>query len=129
MTFDYHAFRKEVLNGAPHIGRALTADRAEEPMSKAQVKRRRARNIMTDEVWQYRSLAGGSLIVEIAYGWFLDKPLLGLTVFCVRDLAKDAAEWDHSLSGAFHDVPSLLGRLAQLNAGGRERIASLAGEG
>jgi hypothetical protein len=126
MTFDYHAFRREVLDGAKGIGQAILPDQADQRLNAQQVRRRRARHLMTDEVWQYRRLADGSLIVEIAYGWFLDHPLLGLTVFCVGDLASEAAEWDHSLSGVFHDVPSLLGRLAQLESGGKERLAALA---
>lgn len=123
---DYHGYRSAVLDGAKGIGQRLDLGAARSKLSEDQVRRFKARNMMTDDVWQYRSLAGGSLVAEIAYGWFLDKPLFGLTIYCVGELASDAAEWDHSLSAVYHDVASLLGRLAQLEAGGRERIAALA---
>lgn len=129
--FDYEATRRELLAGVQQIGRAVTADAAERSagMSADQLRRFKARNMMTDERWQVRKLAGGAILVEIAYGWFLDKPLFGLTVFCVGELAADAPEWDHTLSGVFGSVSEVIGRLAELNAGGRERIAALAAKG
>lgn len=126
MTFDYHATRRELLTGARHIGRRLAPTAWEDCMSLEQRKRIRAKNVMTDERWEVRSLAGDNLTVELAYGWFLDRPLFGVTVFCVRGLAADAAHWDHALSGCFNDVPSVLARLRELDEGGRERLAALA---
>ena len=122
---DYNTLKREVLTGVKGIGQALTPAQARYRLSRDQVKRFDARNMMTDDVWQYRALAGGSLVAEIAYGRFLEKPIYGLTVYCVRELKDDAVEWDHSLSTLYHDIPSLFGRLAQLEAGGRERIAAL----
>jgi hypothetical protein len=126
--WDYNTLRRDMLAGASRIGQGLQSREAAERagLNTEQRKRIRAKNFMTDDVWQYRKLAGGSLVVEIAFGHMLGNPLIGLTVFCVKELAGDAAQWDHSLSGVFNDVPSALGRLASLNAGGRERIAALA---
>lgn len=123
---DYNDRKRLVLDGASHIGRAMQGAHQWPKMTPEQLKRLRGKNIMTDDIWQRRLLADGSLFVEIAYSWFVDRPLYGLSVWCVGDLAADAPEWDHALSGAFGSEAELLGRLAQLNAGGRERIAALA---
>lgn len=129
MTFEYHQFHRDTLDAIKGIGSAVqSGNAAERGMSATQIKRRRARNFMTDEVWQYRRLAGGSLVVEISYGWFVKSPMLGMTVFCVGELKADAQAWDHSLSTSFDSIEELAGRLATLEAGGRDRIAAIAAQ-
>lgn len=128
MTFNYDTFKRDTLAALEGIGRCVTKGGSSRVLSTPQLRKFNGKNMMTDEVWQYRSLAGGSLIVEVSYSWFMQKPLLGLTVFCVGALAADAPEWDHSLSSCYGSVSELAGRMAVLEAGGRERIAALAAE-
>jgi hypothetical protein len=129
MTFDYNAFKTDTLTAVKGIGQALQSrSQAERDMTPAQVKKVRGKSLMIDEIWQYRRLAGGALVAEISYTWFLSRPLLGLTVFCTGELASDASEWDHALSGCFNTIEDLAGRLAMLERGGRDRIAALVAE-
>lgn len=122
---DYHTLKRDYLNGARHIGRAVQ-DHQFPRLSETQRKRLNGKNFMTDDKWQMRLLAGGALLVEVSYSWFLNKPLYGVTVFCVGELAADAPEWDHALSSCYDNLPDLLGRLCELDVGGRGRLAALA---
>lgn len=56
------------------------------------------------------------MIVEIAYGWFIDHPLYGLTVFCVRDLKDQADRLDFELSRVTFSIPEAVARLQELDA-------------
>lgn len=124
--FDYVIFKHETEAALHHIGRKFaSANQAETTMSAAQIRRRRGTNFVTSEVWQYRELAEGALIAEISYGWMMDKPVLGLTIFCVGALAGEAEEWDHTLSSCFGSIAELSERLEELHTGGRERMVAL----
>ena len=127
MTFDYNATRSRVLKGASHIGVVISKPEALRKMSAEQARKARAVNFMTDELWQFRLLGEGALIAEISYGYFMQSPMFGLTVYCVGELAAEADQWDHALSGVFSDEAALWGRLTDLNTGARDRLAALAG--
>ncbi len=122
--FDYHDFKRETEAALSHVGMQITKGVALRRMNPTQVRRASAKNMMTDDVWQYRTLAGSSIIVEIAYSWFMQKPLLGMTVFNVGKLADDAEEWDHTLSNCYNSASELVERLRELHEGGLERIAA-----
>lgn len=122
----YYETKRALLNAVSHIGRTTSEPGSRLGMTPQQAKRFHAKNFMTDDVWQVRKLAGGSIIVELSYSYFLNAPLFGVTVFCVGNLKDDAEAWDHALSGCFRDVEEVANRLRDLNEGGRERIAALA---
>ncbi len=114
--FDYQAARLELTQAAADIGNPAPADDTRLGLSPRQLRRFRERNFMTDERWAVRRLRGGSMIVEIAYGWFIDHPLYGLTVFCVRDLKDQADRLDFELSRVTFSIPEAVARLQELDA-------------
>jgi hypothetical protein len=116
--FDYHQFKREALNAVSHIGFQTHNPERVEWLSAAQRRKRLGKNFITDERWQYRLLADRSILVEISYGWFLDHPIIGLTVFHKGD----SAAWDDERSKAVHSVSELVEALELLNAG-REAVA------
>jgi len=122
---DYHTWMREVREALMHKGQQVTKEVAMRGMSADQKRKASGKNFMTDDVVQWRSLAGGNLRVEVSYSWFMNAPLWGLTVFCVGELAQDGPEWDHALSDCYRDVASLASRVDELDRGGRERIAAL----
>jgi hypothetical protein len=69
-------------------------------------------NFMTNEKFDYRMCGEGDAlcIVEIAHGAFIDKRLIGLTVFHVKDPARD-----DDASGCFDSIPEAAERLRVLN--------------
>ena len=123
---DYHTWMRDVRAALMQKGKQVTKAEAMRGMSAEQKRKASGVNFMTDDVVQWRSLAGGNLRVEVSYTFFCGKPLWGLTVFCVGDLAMDASEWDHALSDCYGDIASLASRVDELDRGGRERIKALA---
>lgn len=121
-TASLHHHLKEACK---HIGRRFNGAGAPDALSAEQRRRFLSPNVMSPQRVESRFLAGGALFVEIAVGDFMNKPIIGLTVFNVGELAGDAGQWDHSLSGAFSTPAEVAGRLAELDAGGRERVAAL----
>ncbi len=71
-----------------------------------------ARNLITPTRWSVRLLAGGQLLVEVSYGTFLGKPLLGCTVYHVDP---EQAVHDNERSQSFHDLPALVEYLRWLD--------------
>lgn len=119
------SLNSQIREACKHTGRRFNGAGAPDVLSAEQRRRFLAPNVMTPERIESRFLAGGALFVEITVGDFMNKPIIGLTVFNVGELAADAPEWDHSLSGSFNTAAEVAGRLAELDAGGRERIAAL----
>lgn len=124
---DYHAFKSAALAAVSGIGRVVQpVERNSLGLTKEQRQRLAGTNFVTDERWQYRLLADGSILTEISYGRFLNDHVIGVTVFCVGALAGDAEAWDHALSGAVHSPEELAEKLTVLHNGGRERLAAMA---
>lgn len=126
MPVNHSAVSFAVRDACKSIGAEKTPEAVFGRLSPDQKRRFNARNVMSPTRIQCRVLASGSLVVELSLGEFLNDPMIGVTVFCVGDLAADAPEWDHSLSGVFNTPEEAAGRLAVLNSGGRDRIAALA---
>lgn len=112
--FDYNTFKREALSAVTHIGFQTRNASNIEWLDADQLSRIRGKNFVTDERWQYRLLADRSILVEISYGWMMDNPVIGLTVFH-RDPASRA--WDNERSKAVFSVSELVEALEVLNAG------------
>jgi hypothetical protein len=112
---DYYQLKGKTLDAVSHIGVAVPVMMPStiEWLSQEQRSRLHGKNFVTDEKWQFRLLAGRSILVEISYGRFLDDPILGLTVFHKGE----AATWDHERSKACFSVAELVEALTVLNAG------------
>lgn len=119
------SLHSQIVEACKSIGRRYQGGGAPAGMSPVQLRRFQASNVMTPNRVECRVLAKGALFVEIATGAWVSGPIIGLTVFNIGELAADAPEWDHSLSGCFDTAAEVAGRLAELDAGGRERIAAL----
>lgn len=115
--FDYNQFKRETLAAINQLGSQDFTPSRIEWLTQEQRKRLRGDNFITSERWAYRLLANRSILVEISYGWMMDHPVLGLTVF-----HKDDESWDHSMSQACFSIAELVERLTLLNEG-REAIA------
>lgn len=116
--FDYAQFKRDTLEAAKHIGLYCSGPLRVEWLTPDQKQRIRAKNFVTDEKWQFRLLADRSILVEISYGWFIDHPVLGLTVFHKGE----SAALDHERSKACHSITELTEALETLHAG---RLAAL----
>lgn len=119
------ALHSQIVEACKHIGKRYTGSGAPDALSPDQRRRFQAQNVMSPSRVECRFLAGRALFVEISTGQFMDTPVIGVTVFNVGELAADAPQWDHSLSGSFNTAAEVAGRLAELDAGGRERVAAL----
>jgi hypothetical protein len=111
---DYYEFLRELRAGLHGIGEEIHAERARGRLRPSQMPKFRNKNFMTDEKVGYRLCAGepgaGLCIVEISHGVFIDKRLIGLTVFHI-----DQPERDDDASGCFETIAEAAGRLRTLN--------------
>lgn len=99
---------------------------AAERLSNAQRRHLAGRNFMAPEGIAYRILRGGGLLVEIAGGEFLDSYLLGVSVYCIGDLAPHATAWDSELSRCCHSAGELRDYLAELDTATAGALATIA---